>query len=59
MGKLKAFFLGVKKEASKTHWPKGKELLKYSVVCIVLIVFFALFFYGLDNLFVFLRELFK
>ncbi len=59
MGKIKTFFIGVRKEASKTHWPTGKELVKYSVVCISLIIFFALFFYGLDTLFSFLRELMK
>ena len=57
MDKIKTFFLGVKKEGLKTHWPKGKELVKYSVVCIVLIIFFALFFYGLDTFFAYLREL--
>lgn len=57
MSKVKAFFLGVRKEASKTHWPRGKELVKYSAVCIFLIIFFAIFFYGLDTIFAFLREL--
>ncbi len=59
MGKIKTFFLGVKKEGSKTHWPKGKELVKYSIVCISLIIFFALFFYSLDTIFAFLRESMK
>ena len=51
MDKIKGFFYGVVKEGKKSHWPKGKELINYSVVSIVLIIFFALFFYGLDNLF--------
>ncbi|MEG2457665.1 MAG: preprotein translocase subunit SecE [Bacilli bacterium] len=55
MKKLKEFASGVKKEALRVHWPKGKDLIKYSTVCIALILFFALFFYGLDALFAFLR----
>ncbi len=55
MKKIKDFFKGVKKEVKRTRWPKGKELLKYSVVTLTLIVFFALFFYVLDLLFAFLK----
>lgn len=58
MDKVKGFFYGVKKEAKRTHWPKGKELVKYSVVSIVLIIFFALFFFGLDSFFAYLRGIF-
>ena len=59
MKKIKAFFHGVKKEAKRSHFPKGKELVKYSCISIFLIVFFALFFFGLDSLFAFLRGLFS
>ena len=59
MDKIKAFFAGVRKEASRVHWPKGKELVKYSVVCLVLIAFFALFFFILDNLFPAIEGMFK
>ena len=54
---MKEFFGGVKKEAKRTRWPKGKELFKNSVICLAMIVFFALFFYGFDVLFAFLRGL--
>ncbi len=54
--KIKSFFHGVKKEASKTHWPKGKDLLKYSVTTISMMLFFGGFFYILDVLFAFLRD---
>lgn len=54
--KIKAFFHGVKKEASKTHWPKGKDLLKYSLTTISMIAFFGLFFYLLDFLFAYIRD---
>lgn len=55
MHKLREFFHGVKKEASRVHWPKAKTLYKYSVICIVLIVFFGLYFVGLDAIFAFLK----
>lgn len=57
MSKIKDFFIGIRKEAKKTHWPKGKLLLKNSVICVVMLLFFGLFFYGLDVLFAFLRGL--
>lgn len=58
MKKIKSFFKGVKKEGKTVRWPSGKTLLNYSVVTIVMILFFALFFYGLDALFSFVRGLF-
>lgn len=54
--KIKSFFHGVKKEANKIHWPKGKDLLKYSVATISMMLFFGGFFYLLDVLFAFLRD---
>lgn len=55
MDKIKDFFIGVGKEAKRTHWPKGKDMVKKSVITLVMIAFFGLFFYGLDALFAFLR----
>ena len=57
MENIKNFFIGVKKEAKRTHWPKGKSMVKNSVICITMIAFFGLFFYGMDVLFAFLRGL--
>ncbi|MEG1015344.1 MAG: preprotein translocase subunit SecE [Bacilli bacterium] len=59
MRKIKEFFAGVVSEVKKSHFPKGKELAKYSAICIAMIVFFALFFFGLDVSFAFLRGLIK
>lgn len=55
MKKLKKFFNGVKKEGKAVRWPDGKGLVKYSSITIVMLVFFGLFFYGLDALFAFFR----
>ena len=55
MKKLKKFFKGVKKEAKVVRWPTGKVLVRYSVITILMIAFFGLFFYALDALFALLR----
>lgn len=55
MDKIKGFFIGVGKEAKRTHWPKGKDMVKKSVISLTMIAFFALFFYAFDVLFAFLR----
>ncbi len=58
MKKVKSFFKGVKKEAKIVKWPDGKTLVKYSCITVVMLIFFGLFFYGLDALFAFVRGLF-
>jgi len=45
------------KEVSKVKWPSKKEMVKYSLVTIVFIVFFALFFYVIELLMAFLKSL--
>lgn len=57
MKKIKSFFKGIKKESKMVRWPDAKVLTKYSVISILMIVFFALYFYGLDAAFAFLRGL--
>ena len=58
MKKIKSFFKGVKKEAKTVKWQDGKTLVKYSCITVVMLVFFGLFFYGLDALFALVRGLF-
>jgi len=55
--KLKSFFKGVKKEGKTVRWPSGKTLLNYSVITIIMIIFFGLFFYLLDAIFSLIRGL--
>ena len=50
MKKIKNFFKGIKKETKSVRWPDGKNLFKNSVISVFLLVFFGLFFYGLDAL---------
>ena len=48
MKKIARFFVGVKKELKKVRWPKKKEMVVYSVSTICIIVFFMIFFVGID-----------
>ena len=58
MKKIISFFKGVRKEGKSVRWPSGKDLFNYSCITVVMLVFFGLFFYGLDALFAFIRGLF-
>ncbi|EJG5861811.1 preprotein translocase subunit SecE [Staphylococcus pseudintermedius] len=48
MPKKESFFQGVKSEMEKTSWPTGPELVKYSTIVVMTVLFFLLFFWGLD-----------
>lgn len=56
---IKSFFKGVKSESKMVRWPSGKSMVKYSSVVIFLMVFFGVYFYGLDLIFTFLKGLVK
>ena len=58
MKKIKSFFKGVRKEAKTVRWPDAKTLVKYSCITIVMLIFFGLYFFGLDALFSLIRGLF-
>ena len=53
--KIKSFFKGVDKERKMVRWPSSKDMVKYSVMVLTLMVFFGLYFYLLDVLFTFLK----
>ena len=55
MKKIVGFFKGVKKEGKMVRWPSGKDLLKYSLMTLILMLFFGGFFYLLDVLFTVLK----
>lgn len=50
------FFKGVKSEMSKVVWPTRKNMVKYSISTILLIIFFALYLYIIMTLFTALGE---
>lgn len=51
------FFKEVKSEVSKVKWPSKKDMVKYSLATIIFVVFFALFFYGIDAAIALLKKL--
>ena len=53
---LVKFFKEVRSEVSKVKWPSKKDMVKYSLATIIFVVFFALFFYGIDAIIALLKE---
>lgn len=51
------FFKGVKSEMSKVTWPNKKDMVKYTIASLVFIIFFALFFYGIEVLMAWLKSI--
>ena len=44
MKAIARFFVNVKKEMKKVRWPKRKEMVKFSIATIVIVVFFRAYF---------------
>ena len=53
------YFKGVGKEFKRIRWTSAKELGKYSVAAGVFLLFFALYFYGIDWIALLVRSLAK
>ncbi len=51
------FLNGVKKEMERIRWPNRKSMIKYSIATIVLIIFFALFFYLIDIIVAYIKTI--
>jgi len=43
--KITKFFGEVKKELSKVKWPSKKDMVKYSIATIAMVIVFAILFY--------------
>ena len=56
---ISKYFKGVLKEVKRIKWTSGKDLVKYSVASVVLILFFGLYFYGIDWIALLVRSLAK
>ena len=48
MKSLARFIVGVKKEAGKVRWPNKKEMIKYSIATLAVVLVFGIFFGVLD-----------
>ena len=53
------YFRGVAKEIKRIKWTTGKELLKYSVAAVAFVIFFGIYFYGIDWIALLVRSLAK
>lgn len=53
------FFKSVKKEMSNVKWLNKKDMIKYTIATLVFCVFFAIYFYGINLLFAFIKGLFN
>ncbi len=51
------YFKGVGKEFKRVRWTSGKDLIKYSVSTIIFVLFFGLYFYGIDWIALLVRSL--
>lgn len=57
MKKIAKFFANVRKEMKKVRWLTKKEMLKYSVAVLSIMIFFGLFFVASDLLIGFVKVL--
>ena len=53
------YFKGVFKEIKRIKWTSGSDLLKYSVATILFVLFFGIYFYGIDWIALLIRSLAK
>ena len=53
------YFKGVSKELKRIRWTDKKDLLKYSICTLVLVLFFGVYFYAIDWIALLVRSLAK
>lgn len=56
---IKRYFTGVIKEIKRIKWTSGKDLVKYSIASVLLIVFFGVYFYAINWIALLVRSLAK
>ncbi|MDD2409346.1 MAG: preprotein translocase subunit SecE [Bacilli bacterium] len=52
-----SIFKQIKDEMKKVRWPDKNEMLKYSIATIIFIIAFGLYFFGLDIIFAWIKEI--
>lgn len=57
--RITKYFKGVGKEFKRIRWTTGKDLFKYSVATLVFVLFFGIYFYGIDWIVLLVRSLAK
>ena len=56
---IEKYFIGVSKEIGRIKWITGKELFKYSFAAVVFVLFFGVYFYGIDWIALVIRSMAK
>ena len=56
---IKRYFTGVIKEIKRIKWTSGRDLLKYSIASVLLIIFFGVYFYAINWIALLVRSLAK
>ena len=56
---MKNIISDVKKEMKKVKWPTKKDMIKYSIATLSIILFFCIFFMGSDLIIMGIKELMK
>ena len=56
---MKKFFSNVGSEMKKVKWPSKKDMIKYSIATLSIILFFCVFFVGSDLIISGVKELMK
>lgn len=51
------YFRGVWKELNRIRWTNKKDLIKYSIATVVFVLFFGIYFYGIDWIALLVRSL--
>jgi len=54
---ISKYFKGVATEIKRIKWTTIKELIKYSIASVVFVVFFGIYFYGIDWIALLVRSL--
>ena len=53
----KSYIESVKSELKKVKWPDKKHMIKYTISTLCFIILFALFFFGIESIFAFIKGL--
>lgn len=54
---ISKYFKGVGTEIKRIKWTTTKDLIKYSIASVVFVLFFGLYFYGIDWIALLVRSL--
>lgn len=53
----KTYYQEIKSEMKKVKWPTKKEMIKYTISTLCFVILFALYFFGIESLFAFIKGL--